>query len=209
MAPHTHLIEASHMIALLHSWHRANGRISAPALLMLTSLTMWLAPVRAGDGHDHGDAPAAAATAQALPRFTATSDDFELVGVLAGKQLTLYLDRATTNEPVREATIELDVGGQVLKASPTPEGTFQVILPQAPVEGSTPITATVAVGELSDLLAGDIDIHAASSEHGEGAHPSHWRRVAAWALGCVLVAGVSAWLWRARNQRASRIGGAA
>ena len=42
----------------------------------------------AGEGHDHGEAPAAA-SGPALPRFTATSDMFELVGVLDGQHLAL------------------------------------------------------------------------------------------------------------------------
>ncbi len=61
---------------------------------------------RAGDGHDHGDAPPAA-SGPALPRFAAVSDLFELVGVLDGKRLTLYLDHAADNRPVKDAKLEL------------------------------------------------------------------------------------------------------
>ena len=46
-------------------------------------------PAWAGPGHDHGDA-APAAVGQALPRFSAMSETFELVGVLNGKQIRSY-----------------------------------------------------------------------------------------------------------------------
>ena len=55
-------------------------------LVATTTFTTW-----AGDGHDHGEATTSAG-GPALPRFTAVSETFELVGVLNGKQLTLYLD---------------------------------------------------------------------------------------------------------------------
>ena len=42
----------------------------------------------AGEGHDHGDAPAPVA-GPALPRFTAVSELFELVGVLVVGTLSL------------------------------------------------------------------------------------------------------------------------
>ena len=72
-------------------------------------------PAWAGEGHDHGDA-APAAVGQALPRFSAVSETFELVGVLNGKQITLYLDRFADNSPVRGAQIELEIGGAKFKA---------------------------------------------------------------------------------------------
>ena len=46
----------------------------------------------AGEGHDHGEAPTAS-TGPALPRFAATSSTFELIGVLNGHDLTLWLER--------------------------------------------------------------------------------------------------------------------
>ena len=44
------------------------------------------------------------------------SETFELVGVLSGKQITLYLDRFADNSPVRDAQIELEIGGAKFKA---------------------------------------------------------------------------------------------
>ena len=58
-------------------------------------------------GEGHGDVKANA-SATSTPRFAAVSDALELVGVLNGKQITLFLDRLETNEPVKEALIELE-----------------------------------------------------------------------------------------------------
>ena len=81
---------------------------STPILAVLLLSVAW--PAWAGEGHDHGDAPAAM-VGPALPRFTAVSELFELVGVLDGTHLTLYLDRATDNSPVKDAKLELELGG--------------------------------------------------------------------------------------------------
>ena len=135
-------------------------------------------PAHAGEGHDHGGvAPAAAGTA--LPRFVATSETFELVGVLKGRLLTLYLDRSADNTPVTGATIELEIGGAKFTAQKH-EDVYEVELPAAPKPGVLPITATVTAGHEVDLLAGEFDLHepalaeAASHAHG-------WTEYAAWA----------------------------
>ena len=43
-------------------------------------------------------------------RFVAVSPDFELVGILEGTKLSLWLDRAPTNEPVVTGTLDLELG---------------------------------------------------------------------------------------------------
>jgi hypothetical protein len=109
-------------------------------------------------GHDHGDA-APAAVGQALPRFSAVSEAFELVGVLSGKQITLYLDRFADNSPVRGAQIELEIGGAKFKAEKQGEDEYEVVLPNEPKPGVLPVAATVIAGNETDLLAGELDIH--------------------------------------------------
>jgi len=108
----------------------------------------------AGEGHDHGEA-APTATGPALPRFAAVSDLFELVGVLNGRQITLYLDRVADNSPVTEAQIELEIGGKKFKAAKQGTDEFEVVLAEAPKPGVLPITATVSAGSDADLLAGE------------------------------------------------------
>ena len=158
-------------------------------------------------GHDH-DAPATS-NGPALPRFTAVSDTFELVGVLNGRQLTMYLDRFADNSPVKDAQLDLEIDGAKIKAAPHGEGEFEAILTEAPKAGVLSIAVTVVAGKESDLLAGELDIHEAV--HADAAAPRpRWQRMAAWAIGALLALGLLAWVGRRMTAaRQRRIGGAA
>lgn len=149
------------------------------AALMFVALVFGTGlPATAGEGHDHGDA-APAATGPALPRFAAVSETFELVGVLNGKQITLYLDRAADNAPVTDALIELEIGGTKFKAEKHDDA-FEVVLAAVPQPGVLPITATVTAGQEVDLLAGELDLHE-EAHADEAAHVHSWKEYAGWA----------------------------
>ena len=148
--------------------------------VLMTALSL-STPAHAGPGHDHGDA-APAVTGPALPRFAAVSDAFELVGIVNGKLITLYLDRAADNAPVEDARIELDIAG-VKYVAEKHDDAFEVVLPEAPKPGVIPITAVVTAGQETDLLAGELDIHA---EEAAGASTLGWQRLVPWALGGLL-----------------------
>jgi len=182
-----------------------------PAALLVAAIlvasTAW-----AGEGHDHGGA-APATAGQALPRFSAVSETFELVGVLSGKQITLYLDRFADNSPVRGAQIELEIGGAKFKAQPVPgrprDDEYEVELPKAPKPGVVPVTATVIADNETDLLAGELNIHE-EAHHGETVATQSWTAYAGWAAGGVAV--LVLLLWGARRvmgARSVRAGGAA
>lgn len=137
-------------------------------------------PAAAGDGHDHGDAPPSA-SGPAMPRFTASSELFELVGVVNGQQITLYLDHAADNAPVKDAQLEVELGGAKLTIEPHADGEFVATLAQALAPGVIPVTATVTTPKESDLLAGELDLHAAAPA---GAVPAPaWRASAGWVGG--------------------------
>ena len=169
-------------------------------------------PAWAGPGHDHGDA-APAAVGQAQPRFSAVSETFELVGVLSGKQITLYLDRFADNSPVRGAQIELEIGGAKFKAQASEgrqgEDEYEVVLAEAPKPGVLPVTATISAGNETDLLAGELDIHE-KAHADEAAHTHSWTEYAGWAAAGIATLALLAWggrrLMAARSVRA---GGAA
>jgi hypothetical protein len=162
----------------------------------------------AGPGHDHDHGPAAA-SGLALPRFTAESDLFELVGVLNGKQLTLYLDRFADNAPVPDAQIELDLAGVRVMVAQHGEAEYQVMLAEPPAPGLLPITATVSVGNDTDLLAGELDLHA-GGEGGETAPARRWRTLAVWTVaGSSGLALLFLLARRLVSMRRPRIGGAA
>ncbi|CAN7479817.1 hypothetical protein LJR129_003248 [Acidovorax sp. LjRoot129] len=184
-----------------------------PFLSLLSTLGLALVlglvpPAALADaGHDHGEAPAAAA-GPAIPRFAATSDLFELVGVLDGQKLALYLDHAGDNSPVKEAQLELDIAGARVPVTRVADGEFQAALAAPLAEGVSPVTATVVAGKDTDLLAGEIDIHAAAHAHAE---PTGRRNaLVAGAVAAVLLALAAVWrLRRGRTARTQRLGGAA
>lgn len=157
-------------------------------------------------GHDH-DAPAAS-TGPALPRFSGVSDAFELVGVLDGKQLTVYLDRFADNAPVKDAKVDLEIGGEMLALAQRAEGEYAGTLAQELKPGVIAVTAAIVADGESDILAGELDLHEPATAH--EAQARGWRRYAAWAAAAAVVLGAMAWAMRRRaNARSVRIGGAA
>ena len=117
----------------------------------------------AGPGHDHGDAVPAAAGA-ASPRFEATSEMFEAVGILQTSELSVFVDRYADNTPVLKAKVELESGS--LKAvgqfhADRGDYGFANVAFQKP--GTYPITLTITAGDDVDILAGNLvvpDTHA-------------------------------------------------
>jgi hypothetical protein len=175
---------------------------------LIVAAILVAAPAWAGEGHDHGDA-APAAVGEALPRFTAESETFELVGVLSGKQITLYLDRFADNSPVRDAQIELEIGGAKFKAEKQGEDEYEVVLPEAPKPGVLPVTVTVTAGNEADLLAGELDIHEEAHSE-EAAHTHSWTEYTGWAAAGVASLALLAWGGRrVFGARSVRAGGAA
>lgn len=155
-------------------------------LAALSAVVAFLLPplAHAGDGHDHGEsAPVAAGSV--LPRFAAVSEAFELVGVLDGNRITLYLDRAADNAPVTDAQIELEIAGAKLKAEKHDDA-YEVVLAAAPKPGVLPITATVTAGQEIDLLAGELDLHE-DAHADEAAHVHSWQEYAVWAAAALAV----------------------
>lgn len=152
------------------------------ASLSLASIVM------AGPGHDHGDA-APAATGPALPRFSAQSDLFEAVGVLGKEELVVFVDRAATNEPVLNATVELESG------SAKAVGKFEAALGEYHFDAKPfqqtavyPITLTIKTGKDSDLLSADLDVHGEGVSAVQGSEHVHgWREYIVW-IGVGLVA---------------------
>lgn len=118
----------------------------------------------AGDGHDHGAEEATIAPASA-PRLVMESTQFELVGTLEGDGLHLYLDDHASNAPVTDASVELELAGQRIKAEPEADGSYHALLAQPLPEGEYAVMATILTGETSDLLTGDLDVHTADEMH--------------------------------------------
>ena len=169
--------------------------------IVATPLATWAA----GEGHDHGEAPPAGA-GSGTPRFAAVSETFELVGVLNGKVLTLYLDRSADNSPVKGAQLELELGGVKVDVKPLGEGEFGATLAQELQAGVTTVAATVSAGQETDLLAGELVIRD-NAPAGAAAPPPPWKRYGAWAVGGLLsLALLVGGLRRFRANRINRLG---
>lgn len=175
-----------------------------PILLTWALVLVIVAPAGAGEGHSH-DAPAAAA-GPALPRFAAVSDSFELVGVVNGKQLAIYLDRFHDNSPVEGAKLDLEVGGKKVAVAPHAPGEYEATLPEELKPGTTPVTISLEVKGETDLLAGEIDIH--EDEHA-AADGAGWLRYLGWAAGALIVLAAAGAAARKLKPRRRLFGGAA
>ncbi len=175
-------------------------------MLLLVAALLWFGNAIAGPGHDHGDDAPTSSGGVALPRFAATSELFELVGVLNGTRLTLYLDHADTNAPVKDAQLELEFAGTKLKVEPHGEGEFEATLPAAPKPGVLAIAAVVVAGQQTDLLAGELDLHDDKAETA-ASNAIDGRQVLPWAGGMIALAGLIAFLIRRKRQRSSVLNG--
>jgi hypothetical protein len=158
--------------------------IQSTRAIFLALIFTLLSPLTiAGPGHDNGDITPQA-TGSALPRFSATSKDLELVGILNGKLVTLYLDRFEDNSPVNDAQIELGIAGSKYQAQKHGEGEYEVTLKDTLKTGVLAITAIIQAGDLTDLLVTELDLHADESVPDPR---STWKIIAMW-VGAVLLA---------------------
>lgn len=182
--------------------------VRAMALATFTIAALLTGPgARADAGHDHG-AAAPAVASPGLPRFAATSELFELVGIVNGTQLTLYLDHSADNSPAQGARLELELGGSKIEVKPGAAGEYTATLAQPLKAGVTPVTATVTAGAESDLLAGEISI--AEPTQADAAPAAAWRMLAGWTAAGLVLLGALAWFARgALRRRATRFGAAA
>lgn len=172
---------------------RAFAAIGCAALFALAGT-----PSFAGDGHDHGESSSPKVEAVS-PRFTAVSESFELVGVVNGKQVTVYLDRFADNSPVKDAQIELELGGVKLALKSHAEGEYEADLPKVLKPGVIPVVATVIVGQDTDLLAGELDMHDADLNKGKSGarYRDWWQKVLVrLLLGLLVLSLIGLGLWR-------------
>src|SRR5436305_842843 len=97
----------------------ATGRNFTPSgahgIAVLVALAWFGLTARPLAHEGHEDAPAPAATA-GLPRLATTSDAYELVAVVDGERLTIYLDRFADNAPITDAGITVTINDETAAA---------------------------------------------------------------------------------------------
>jgi membrane fusion protein, heavy metal efflux system len=113
----------------------------------------------AHEGHDHGPEPKAGSTVPSSPRLVAISENYQLVGILEGEVLVIYLDRAEDNAPVTTATLEVSLDGTPHKAELLAKsGTYEITAPLLRKPGSYEVLVSVTDGAINDLLVGSLRI---------------------------------------------------
>jgi len=129
-------------------------RVRLAQLFICFTLLAASAGAVAHEGHDHGnEAPQISA---ALPRGSAASADFELVAILRGQTLAIYVDRFATNEPVDSATIEVETPDGPKEAT-SEDGVYRLAAPWAEKGGHFDLIFTVTIGEQIEVLPVTID----------------------------------------------------
>jgi hypothetical protein len=137
---------------------------------LLTSFPLALS-TQAHEGHDHG--PSETVTGPLAPRISARSETFELVGILRGDKLIIYLDRTATNEPVTTADIAVTIGddAEAVNAVWANEGTYALSSPRFRAAGPIELVFSITGEAGEDLLAGTLTAPsdaAASAPGGSG-----------------------------------------
>ena len=177
------------------------------AIILIAIFIIFMAlvnPAWAGPGHDHGDTPAGAA-GNALPRVSSHSDLFELVGVVDKDEMTIFLDRYATNEPVNDAKIDIEIGNVKGVAAVQADGSYLFKNAVLAKPGELAVSFTVVAGKDADLLAGDLKIGNLVADHTDDTADKPWLRWAAYAGGTLLLIGIAAVVLR-RRQRAASFG---
>jgi RND family efflux transporter MFP subunit len=130
---------------------------------MMALLLLFIQPPTtvAHEGHDHGPPPAAGASPPS-PRVVATSERYQLVGIVEGEVLVIYLDRAADNTPATTATMEVALDDTSSKAELQKDGTYEISSPRLKTPGSHEVLVTLADGDVNDLLIGTLVIPAAT-----------------------------------------------
>jgi membrane fusion protein, heavy metal efflux system len=169
---------------------RLYGWVLVLALLPLT--------VFADEGHGGHGTPSSALPATLAPRVDAQSESFELVGMLEGEKLTLYLDRFATNEPITNAAIEIESGAFKATAQSSGEGTYTASAAALTKPGQYPLVFTIRATDETDLLNGTLDV---SPPPGAVSHPHNWAEWLVWIIGALAALAGIAWLLRRRMAR--------
>ena len=134
------------------------------AVLVLAGTPSYAAPGAHGPNGEHLDAPAQAGTNSGpVPSFEARSEAFELVGRLQGGELSILINRFATNEPVLNATVEVETSNLKAPAKFHADmGDYAIddanMLKVLAGPGDHPIVITVLAGNDSDLLDGTLTV---------------------------------------------------
>lgn len=119
-------------------------RLLVTVLVVIASVVL-VGPIALADaGHDDGRRGASDTPAASPSRFEADDGEYELVGIINGHDLLLYLDRFTTNEPVNGATVAVTVGDQRVVATSAGDGLYSLAPQWLEVPGAKDLMISVS-----------------------------------------------------------------
>lgn len=135
--------------------------------LFLLMLAANFAPVAvAHEGHNHG-APAQQQVQDLAPRAAMANELFNLLAVLDGSNLNLYLDRLADNSPVADAQIDVEGEGLQLSAKMQSTGIYLVQSPKLANPGTQHFTLTLTVGDSLDIFPLSLEVPAERKPYSE------------------------------------------
>ena len=183
---------------------RSIGSILTAVLIALMPALTWAGPGAHGPNGEHLASPKTDNPMQAGLRIEANSDIFELVGTLAGGELSIFIDRFVTNEPLLQAQVEVESGALKAEAKFRAEiGAYKIddpaMLQKLSTPGEHPLVITVIAGKDSDLLDAVLRVPATLAADD---HHFHWEWWALGALASLVLLGIA--FSRLRNQRQRR-----
>ena len=183
---------------------RSIGAILTAILMVLMPVLAWAGPGAHGPNGEHLDSPKTDNSMQAGLRIEANSDVFELVGTLAGGELSIFIDRFVTNEPLLQAQVEVESGALKAQAKFRAEiGDYKIddpaMLQKLSTPGEHPLVITVIAGKDSDLLDAVLLVPASLAVDD---HHFHWEWWALGAFATLVLLGIA--VGRLRNQRQRR-----
>lgn len=129
-------------------------------------------PLLAHEGHDHG-AQTPAPIANLVPRGEAASETYEVVTVARGGALTVYVDRFSTNEPVDDATVEIETPAGPATATGKPGEPYRLTAPWSSKPGSYDLIFTVTKAGSADVLPLTLIVPANESGDASTAAPNN------------------------------------
>ena len=185
------------------------GAVLTASLLAVMPVLAWAGPGAHGPNGEHLDSPKTDNPMHAGLRIEANSDVFELVGTLAGGELSIFIDRFVTNEPLLHAQVEVESGALKAQAKFRAEiGDYKiddpVMLQKLSTPGEHPLVITVIAGKDSDLLDAVLRVPASLAIDD---HHFHWEWWALGALAALVLLGVAAARLRNQRQRRFSLGG--
>lgn len=170
-------------------------QLTAAFLCAVMAFPAW-AGGDSSDGHTHA-APEPVLAVAAAPRAVATTEEFEVVAVVEGRHLMVYVDRFGSNAPVAKAKVEVEGAGLKGLASEAAAGTYVMDLAAAIPPGKHPLTISIETDDAADLLSATLDTSLAASD---AVHVHYWSEKIVW-IGAALLLVVAGALIIVRQRR--------